>query len=92
MKYLVTNVYVSRTGGHVFNPAMDSEVFDCYFSALKWLYQEINVDRGIGWNVEVEFFEERFCYGRQEMVHVLVSTGHSFTHYYLSKISMNGFH
>lgn len=30
MKYLTTSIFIGKTGGHVFNPAMDSEVFDCY--------------------------------------------------------------
>jgi hypothetical protein len=92
MKYLVTSLFISKTGGHVFNPAMDSEVFDCYFSALKWILKEIKVDRRLGWNVELEWNKDRFWLGRQDMLHVIVSTRLSFTHYYVSKINENGFH
>lgn len=92
MKYLVTELFIHQTGGCVFNPAQDSEVFDCYFSALKWMLEEIKVDRSLGWGVTLVWDGDRFCSGRQDMLHVIVSTGHSFHHYYVSKINENGFH
>ena len=92
MKYLVTSVFIGKTGGHVFNPAMDSEVFDCYFSALKWILKEIRTSKNLGWKIDLEWNEDRFCLGRQDMLHVIESTGNSFTHYYVSKINENGFH
>ena len=92
MKYLTTSIFIGKTGGHVFNPAMDSEVFDCYFSALKWVLKEIKTAKRIGWRVDLEWNEDRFFLGRQDMLHVIESSGNSFTHYYVSKINENGFH
>ena len=90
MKYLVTRLCITHYGGHVFSPAMDCEVFDYYFSALKWMLVEIKFDRRLGRRVALKWAESRFCPGRRVMLHVIVSNGNSFTHYYVAKIHNNG--
>ena len=91
MKYLVTDLLVKSTGGHVFNPAEDAEIFDSYFRALRYVVRELQIDKKLGRSIYKFWNDNRFNDIRQEMVHVLVSTGFSFHHLQVTQITENDF-
>ena len=91
MKYLVTDLLVTSTGGHVFNPTQDAEIFDSYFRALRYVVRELQIDKRLGWSINKYWNGHRFDEGRQEMVRVLVSTGFSFHHLQVTQITENDF-
>lgn len=92
MKYIITEVFFGKRGGIVFNAAQDVEVFDHYVSALRFLVKEKRLSLKIDDKTTVEWYEERFGFGRQEMVEITEYHDGCHTVFTLAKINENGFH
>lgn len=92
MKYLVTKLFVGKKGGVVFNPAQDAEVFDHYFSALRWLVKERSLSIRIGYDVDIEWNKTANKLGREWLLTMTETSHYGHSTIDLSRINMNGFH
>lgn len=92
MKYVITSYFIGKTGGIVFNPANDVEVFDTYFGAMRWLVKERNLSRKIDAKVIVEYNQDPSPYGREWFVEMCVIYELCKTFVTLARINENGFH
>ena len=92
MKFIITEIFTGSRGGYVFDPSQGVEVFDNYFSALRYLVKERRLCKQIKWSCEVEKVGSILEYGRQHLWTMTEQSYHGFTHYYLSRVNENGFH
>lgn len=92
MKYLVTSYFVGQKGGVVFFPACDVEVFDHYFSALRWLVNERRLAVGIGALVDIEWNREANKYGREWLLTMNETKPYGHVIVEISRICINGVH
>lgn len=92
MKYLVTRYFIGRTGGLVFNPAHDAEVFDNYFSALRWLVQEKRLAKKVSYDVDIEWNHVTSKLGREWLLTMTETKYFGHVCVELSRINENGLH
>lgn len=92
MVYLVTTQIIFPDGRRVFNPAIDTEVYDSYISALRFLVGEYHSMVGEGYFVTRCRPAYRSHYGREMMYKLEFSRGGRTHSYAISRINMNGFH
>ena len=92
MKYLVTSYFVSGKGGIVFHPEHDTEVFNHYFSALRWLVKERGLAKRCGYLVSVVFNEDPSKFGREWFVEMTETSEFGRTFVQIVRINENGFH
>lgn len=92
MKYIVTKIFVGHNGGHVFNPAVDVELFDTYVGALRWLVGERRLSKRVGDRVVLDWNKGANEFGREWFLEMTEYHECSHTTLVLARINENGFH
>lgn len=92
MKYLVTCVMTDAAGHQHFDPVVDTEIYDTYWQALRYLVNEKRwvLDMGGGYHREYPTYRTEF--GRQRMLDLCIRLHGNFYRYTISRININGFH
>lgn len=92
MKYVITRIFVDSVGGFHHDACMDVEVFDCYFSALRWFWLKRSLAKLYDYSVSIYSPGSINDYGRVVLYEMKSITDHGTTLFYLSRIYENGFH
>lgn len=92
MLYVITKLFISTNGGIVFDASQDVEVFNNYFSALRWLVEERQLAKQIQWKTTTKHEGDINSLGRVHLWTLTEQSDHGFTHYHLSRVNENGFH
>lgn len=93
MIYLVTCVRITKDHKTIFDPSVDTEVFNTYFAALRYLAREKVILINCGFRVWNETPHFRSDIGRECMFHVCAETPCGFVYRYtISRINTKGFH
>lgn len=92
MKYVITTMFIGKQGGVVFDPCNDVEVFDHYFSALRWMRFERNLACNCDYQVILDWNNDRDPHGREWILEMKENHGDTHTIVRLSRINENGFH
>lgn len=92
MKYIITEVFFGKRGGIVFDTAHNVEVFDQYVSALRYLVKEKRLSLRLDYKTTVEWDDDRFDFGRQNILEMTEYHEGCHTIWSLAKINENGFH
>lgn len=93
MMYLITSVLTKTDGRSCFNPTTDTEIFNTYFAALRWLVRERQQCRSVGYRVWSETPTYRSNFGRETMFCLCyMSPTDSMTRLTISRINTNGYH
>lgn len=84
---------MTDANGHQhFDPVTDTEIFDNYFKALRYLVKELRwvVDMGGTYHREVPTYRSDF--GRERMFDVCLNLHGNLYRYTIARINENGFH
>jgi len=93
MIYLVTSVLTKPDGRTCFNPTTDTEVFNTYFAALRWMVRERQLYRSCDYQVWSETPTYRSNFGRETMFCLCyMLPTNSVTRLTISRINTNGYH
>lgn len=92
MKYVITESFIGKHGGVVFDPAYNVEIFDCYFTALRWVSLERNLARKCYDKIILQWNDHRSLFGRDWILEMTEVHGESHTIIKLARINENGFH
>lgn len=93
MVYLLTSVMTTVFHKTHFNPTTDTEVFDTYISALRWLVLERRQCVSAGYQVWSETPTYRSNFGRETLFCLCYqSESGSVTRLTISRINTNGYH
>lgn len=92
MKYVITRIFVASEGGFLHDPCTDVEVFDYYFSALRWFWLKRSLAKLFDYSVSVYSPGSINDYGRVVLYEMKSITDHGTTFFYLSRINENGFY
>lgn len=92
MLYVITELFISSTGGIVFDAANGVGVFSNYFTALRWLVKERQLAEQIQWPTTTKHVGDINDHGRVHLWTLTERSEHGYTHYYLSRVNENGFH
>lgn len=92
MKYLLTEYSIYNDGRIFFDPAFNTELFDSYVGALRWLVKERQVAARCGWSTEVIIPAYRDNCGRQQMLSLVRQSSNMKVKFTISRINTNGFH
>lgn len=92
MKYLVTEIIFHNDGRVIFDPAFNTEIFDTYMQALRWLVFERQTAKMCGWPTEVIIPGYRDDCGRQQMISLVRRSSRMKVEFTISRINTNGYH
>lgn len=92
MIYLITEQTIHNDGRVYFDPAFNTEVYDSYISALRYLVCERQTARLVGWQTEVIIPGYRDDLGRQQMITLVRRSDHLKVEFTISRINLNGYH
>lgn len=92
MKYLVTCIMTDAEGHKYFDPTMDTEVFDTYWMALRYVVKEKRYVLDMGGGYYREYPTYRSDFGRQRMLDVCINLHGNHYRYTIARININGFH
>lgn len=92
MKYVITESFIGKHGGVVFDPAYNVEIFDCYFTALRWVSSERNRCREYYHKIILRWNDHRNLFGRDWILEITKVHGKSRTIIRLARINENGYH
>lgn len=90
MKYVITSIYYTKTGDIVFSSPDDIEVFDHFYTALRWILIERNLARKYGAEIILNWNKGRCPYGREWLLEMTENHGSSHSVITLSRINNNG--
>lgn len=93
MVYLLTTFFTKPDGKSCFNPTTDTEVFNTYFAALRWLIRERRAIRCKGYHMWTDTPIKRSQYGRETLFCLCYKLPYgSVTRLTISRININGYH